>query len=101
MRTLIKSLLTVAMVLFCFKYLYADAIRFDYCKDTEYYDHTVYTFTGKKITPTKYTINGNEQSLDSIPDYWQGYYLEMSRPTKDMKEIRVISISGALLFQMQ
>lgn len=58
MKKHIKLPIMVVFAVFCFKYLYADSMRMDYCKDTEYYDMDAYNGFKMEYEVVSMTVNG-------------------------------------------
>ncbi len=66
MKRHIKLPLMAFFAVFCFKYLYADSLRMDYCKETEYYDMDAYNGNVLEYEVISETINGVATSDSAI-----------------------------------
>lgn len=66
MKRHIKLPLLAFFALFCCKYLYADSLRMDYCKDTEYYDMDAYNGYKIEYEIVSETINGIAKSDSAV-----------------------------------
>ncbi len=66
MKRHIKLPLIAFFAIFCFKYLYADSMRMDYCKETEYFDMDAYNGNSVEYKIVTMTVNGVAQSDSAI-----------------------------------
>lgn len=79
--------------IFCFKYLYADSLRMDYCKETEYYDKNAYNGFEMEYKVISSVTNGvakSDSAVKQIPNETFCFGL----PSADSTQFEYITTTG-------
>ncbi len=95
MKRHIKLPLIAFFAIFCFKYLYADSMRMDYCKETEYYDMDAYNGYEFQYEVVSVTANGVVQS-DSAVSLMKTLTFCFGIPSADSSHYEYITSEGGL-----